>query len=96
MVVLIQEKTASYLQRRLSIGYARAARLQIFLKAVLLGPSNGAKPREIMVTKEQYASMVQDSIAGVRLHDQATATPPDNYLGDDNISSEEASNDASR
>lgn len=94
LIINSGKASASYLQRRLSIGYARAARLlDILEEAGVIGPSNGAKPREIMVTKEQYASMVQDSIAGVRLHDQATATPPDNYLGDDNLSSDEVASD---
>jgi len=40
--------SASLLQRRLSIGYARAARiLDIFEENGVIGPSNGAKPREI-------------------------------------------------
>lgn len=43
--------SASLLQRRLSIGYARAARiLDILEENGAIGPSNGAKPREIYVT----------------------------------------------
>jgi S-DNA-T family DNA segregation ATPase FtsK/SpoIIIE len=45
--------SASLLQRRLSIGYARAARiLDILEENGAIGPSNGAKPREIYVTQE--------------------------------------------
>jgi S-DNA-T family DNA segregation ATPase FtsK/SpoIIIE len=40
--------SASLLQRRLSIGYARAARiLDILEEHGMIGPANGAKPREI-------------------------------------------------
>lgn len=42
--------SASLLQRRLKLGYARAARvLDELEQAGIIGPSNGAKPREIMV-----------------------------------------------
>lgn len=45
--------SASLLQRRLSIGYARAARiLDILEENGAIGPSNGAKPREIYVNQE--------------------------------------------
>ncbi|MBN2545502.1 MAG: DNA translocase FtsK [Spirochaetes bacterium] len=41
--------SASYLQRRLSIGYNRAARIiEEMEKRGILGPQNGSKPREIM------------------------------------------------
>jgi len=44
--------SASLLQRRLSIGYARAARiLDILEDHGLIGPANGAKPREIYITE---------------------------------------------
>jgi S-DNA-T family DNA segregation ATPase FtsK/SpoIIIE len=43
--------SASLLQRRLSIGYARAARiLDILEEQGLIGPANGAKPREIYIS----------------------------------------------
>src|SRR3989339_306512 len=42
--------SASLLQRRLSVGYARAARLlDIMEEKGYIGPSNGAKPRDIYV-----------------------------------------------
>ncbi|MBU0727055.1 hypothetical protein KKA95_00035, partial [Patescibacteria group bacterium] len=45
--------SASLLQRRLSVGYARAARiLDILEEHGLIGPANGAKPREIYITDE--------------------------------------------
>lgn len=49
-IVRQYDKTsASLLQRRLSIGYARAARLMDQLEAKgILGPADGMKPREVL------------------------------------------------
>ncbi|MEK9148135.1 MAG: DNA translocase FtsK, partial [Patescibacteria group bacterium] len=45
--------SASYLQRRLKIGYARAARLLDLLEERgIIGPGEGAKPREILAKRE--------------------------------------------
>lgn len=45
--------SASLLQRRLSVGYARAARLLDLLEEKgLIGPANGAKPREIYMNQD--------------------------------------------
>ncbi len=89
LIINSGKASASYLQRRLSIGYARAARLLDLLEENgVIGPANGAKAREIMVTKEQYAALVEDSIAGARLHDRETAVAPDSYLGGDEAEEE--------
>ena len=46
--------SASLLQRRLRVGYARAARLLDLLEEEgIIGPADGAKPREIFKTKEE-------------------------------------------
>ncbi len=48
-VVRAGKASASLLQRRLRIGYARAARLLDLLEEQgIIGPSNGAKPREVL------------------------------------------------
>lgn len=50
--LVIKEKKAStsYIQRRLKIGYSRAARILDELEeAGVVGPGNGAKPREILM-----------------------------------------------
>ena len=44
--------SASFLQRRLKVGYARAARILDELEeAGVIGPGDGAKPREILTTE---------------------------------------------
>ncbi|MBI4132638.1 MAG: DNA translocase FtsK [Candidatus Sungbacteria bacterium] len=49
-VIQARKASASYLQRRLKIGYARAARLlDILEERGVIGPGEGAKPREIFV-----------------------------------------------
>jgi len=52
IVVSAGKASTSYLQRRLRIGYARAARLiDLLEEAGVIGPGDGAKPREILVDK---------------------------------------------
>ncbi len=81
LIINSGKASASYLQRRLSVGYARAARLLDLLEeSGIIGPSNGAKPREILVSQQQYESMIEDGVAGARLHNQETAEAPDHYL----------------
>jgi len=54
--------SASLLQRRLRVGYARAARLlDILEENGIIGPGSGAKPREILVDKDG-ASMPHDEM----------------------------------
>jgi len=50
--------SASLLQRRLSIGYARAARLVDQLESAgVVGPSDGSKPRDVLIqSAEEYLS----------------------------------------
>jgi len=48
--------SASYLQRRLRVGYARAARLLDMMESRgVIGPADGAKPREVLIKKPNDA-----------------------------------------
>ncbi|MCP4527547.1 MAG: DNA translocase FtsK, partial [Aestuariibacter sp.] len=55
LVVSERKASASYLQRRLRIGFSRAARLIDMLEADgLLGPSEGSKSRELLVPPDYF------------------------------------------
>lgn len=52
-VIQAGRASTSYLQRRLGIGYSRAARLIDTLEERgIIGPQNGSKPREVLVGKD--------------------------------------------
>lgn len=52
VVLQAKKASASLLQRRLSVGYARAARLlDILEERGYIGPGDGAKPREVYIEK---------------------------------------------
>jgi len=55
MVVAEGQASASFLQRRLRIGFSRAARLvDLMEQDGLLGPPRGSKPREVLVKQDFY------------------------------------------
>jgi DNA segregation ATPase FtsK/SpoIIIE, S-DNA-T family len=52
-VIEKQAASASMLQRKLRVGYARAARLLDILEAEgVIGPADGSKPREVLMEEE--------------------------------------------
>jgi S-DNA-T family DNA segregation ATPase FtsK/SpoIIIE len=54
LIVKTGKASASYLQRRFRIGYARAASLLDMLEeAGIIGPVDGSKPREILIGRER-------------------------------------------
>ncbi len=55
LVVAERMASASFLQRRMRVGFSRAARLIDMMEADgLLGPSQGSKPREVLVPVDFY------------------------------------------
>ena len=54
LILQAGKASTSYLQRRLKVGYARAARIMDLLEeAGVIGPADGAKPREILITEKE-------------------------------------------
>jgi len=54
LVISTRQASASFLQRRLRVGYPRAARMiEMMEEDGLIGPAIGSKPREVLVRKEE-------------------------------------------
>lgn len=62
LIVAIGQASTSLLQRRLRIGYARAARLMdIFEQRGLIGPQEGSKARPVLITAEELSELRKNS-----------------------------------
>ena len=73
--VVIENKKASatLLQRKLRVGYARAARLiEMLEEEGIIGPYNGAKPREILISEKKDTDY-QDDVSDQKKRDSWNA-----------------------
>ncbi|MEM8996344.1 MAG: DNA translocase FtsK, partial [Acidobacteriota bacterium] len=60
LVVRERQASASFLQRRMRVGFSRAARLIDMLEADgLLGPAQGSKPRDVLVPPDYFEEIDQ-------------------------------------
>ena len=70
------QASVSMLQRRLKLGYARAARIVDEMEDKgIVGPFMGSKPRSILITKDQWQSMKNGSGSQMSMDD----IPADDY-----------------
>ena len=59
LIVRHQQGSVSLLQRRLKVGYSRAARLVDELEAAgIVGPFDGSKAREVLVEREEDLDLI--------------------------------------
>ena len=91
LVINSGKASASLLQRRLSVGYARAARIMDLLEeAGIIGPANGSKPRDILISKGQFEDSINTPTSFTPIHDPSESEPPENYLNStENYTNEE-------
>ena len=82
MILETGQASVSMLQRRLKLGYARAARIVDEMEEKgIVGPFQGAKPRTILITKEQWEARKNGDSVQMTLEDMPTDSGvPDELL----------------
>ncbi len=66
VIVTDGKASTSFLQRRLRLGYNRAARMMDLLEERgFVGPGDGAKPREILITQDEAEEDAAESVEAV-------------------------------
>ena len=62
VVIDAGQASTSLLQRRCKLGYARAARIMDEMEQLhIIGPYEGAKPRQVLITRQQWIEMTMNN-----------------------------------
>ena len=78
VILETQQASVSMLQRRLKLGYARAARIVDEMEEKgFVGPFQGSKPRAILITKEQWEARKAGGNEQMTMDDLADAGVPE-------------------
>lgn len=90
IIVQAGKASASMLQRRLRLGYARAARiLDILEERGIIGSADGAKPREVLISKEQFAANPKEEMEVLDAEPEETDETMESALDEDEENAEQ-------
>jgi hypothetical protein len=85
-----QKASTSFLQRKLGIGYGRAAKLlDALAEAGVVSEASGPKGREVLITREQFEQIKSRGMSAMPIHRREESKPLDSYLGDEEEDEEE-------
>ncbi len=95
IIIKAGKASTSMLQRRLSIGYGRAAKILDMLEENgIIGASNGSKPREVLISSGEYNSE-KDSLSGIPIHNRDSFRAPESYFSSSHDDEDDEDEDGS-
>lgn len=94
IIIRAGKASASLLQRRLRVGYARAARLLDLLEEQgIIGPGEGAKPREVIAGNEDIFGIPSETTEHYNANEDDATNQVSDYTEEENINEANNEND---